>query len=172
MKPSAALEEDENQGNGGEDRTNDSKLHGTDEMADWTEDEADHDQQQNIGDAGAGEQSHEEMSAEDECADASGCKESGRRRCYGNWGTQTSRTQGTSIPRRLVAKRADASPKIVPKLLFAAPVSNDPSGLWPAYRAIARRPAGFAAAVPTVRILSISYRLLSNTFAQVFSSDA
>jgi hypothetical protein len=101
--------------------------------------------------------------AENRSVDASGCEESGRRRCYGNWGTQTSRTQGTSISRRLVAKRADASPKIC---------SRTPP--QPAARHLARpdnrlgtRAAGPVRhwnlpTVPTVRILSISYHSESN----------
>ena len=85
------------------------------------------------------------------------CEDSGRRRCYGNWGTQTSRIQGTTISKRLVAKRSDASPKI-----FTDPFKDSgPQTVTARCSLILPRALTINAAVPTVRIFDISYRRLS-----------
>ena len=69
MKLRAAFKEDEDKRDGGEDRTHGSKLRGADKVADGPENEANHDEQKYVRDTGPGEDSHEEVGAEDQSSD-------------------------------------------------------------------------------------------------------
>jgi hypothetical protein len=111
--------------------------------------------------------------AEDECADASVCKEIREAPVLWQLGDPDIPDSGDFDPETSSCQACRCLPEDCSQAFVrSARKATALPGCGPRLGAIARRPAGFAAAVPTVRILSISYRLLSNTFAQVFSSDA